>query len=188
MILFIIIAICILIYTTFAEDFLIDCVEQGDSVLESLGLWFLWNVILNILNWFVVFFVSVGMIVVLNNTHPMEVSEWEFNINALQDSVVTEGRLYGRRGYVNGELSYFYSRPFIYGEKIEHIPANKTYIAYNDDEHPHVEVHEKRIDIPEWMYKVFFLEMMNEKTTDYYVIVVPEGTIVNADQYEIDMK
>ena len=73
------------------------------------------------------------------------------------------------------------------GEKIEHIPAKKTYIQYSNDERPHVEVHQSRMDIPEWLYKVFFIEWMNDKTTDYYVIVVPEGTMTSTGQFEIDM-
>jgi len=119
---------------------------------------------------------------------PSEKYQWEFNINALQDNLVTEGRLYGRRGYVDGELSYFYSRTLSLGEKIEHIPANKTYVRYSDTEHPHVEVHQSCMDIPEWLSKIFFLEWMNDKHTNYYVLVVPEGTITNTGQYEIDMK
>lgn len=199
MILFIIIAICILIYTIFAKDGLIDEIKKSlsmkykkiRSILKDIGWWIFANVVLNGLNLIACFLISAFMLIVLCNTCPSETSHWEFDINALQDNLVAQGEFRGRyasRGYIDGELSYFYLRPMSMGEKVEHIPANKTYVQYSDDERPHVEVHQSRIDIPEWMNKVFWLKSMNEKTTDYYVIVVPEGTITNTGQYEIDMK
>ena len=138
-----------------------------------------------------VFLVSVVLMFGLCFVCPSETSQWEFNINALQDNLVTQGEFRGRyasRGYIDGELSYFYSRTMYMGEKIEHIPANKTYVQYSDSEHPHIEVHQSCMDIPKWLNKIFFLECMNDKTTKYYVIVIPEGTITNTGQYEIDMK
>ena len=119
---------------------------------------------------------------------PTERSQWEFNINALEDNLVTQGRLYGRRGYVDGELSYFYSRTFTNGEKIGHIPASKTYVTYDNNAKPHVEVHNRRLDIPEWVEKVFWIKWMNDWQTEYYVLIVPEGTITNTGEYAIDMK
>ena len=196
MILFIIIAICILAWTIFDNDGLLDCIRRVESktktireLLNDIGALTFMNILLNVLNFFGVFFISMLMVLVLHNTRPIETSHWQFNINAMQDNLVTEGTFaYRGRGHVDGELSYFYSRTLSHGEKIEHIPASKTYIRYSDTEHPHVEVHERCIDIPDWMYKVFFLKSMNDKTLDYYVIVVPEGTITNTGQYEIDMK
>lgn len=196
MILFIIIAICILAWTIFDNDGLLDCIRRVESktktireLLNDIGALTFINILLNVLNFFGVFFISMLMVLVLHNTRPIETSHWQFNINAMQDNLATEGTFaYRGRGHVDGELSYFYSRTLSHGEKIEHIPASKTYIRYSDTEHPHVEVHERCIDIPDWMYKVFFLKSMNDKTLDYYVIVVPEGTITNTGQYEIDMK
>lgn len=194
MILFIIIAVCILIYTIFADTWLIHCIKEDikgprpvRDVLYSIGIWFGSNLLLNAANATMVFLISMGALFVAANVCPEETSQWEFNINALEDNLVTEGRLYGRRGHVDGELSYFYSRTLTMGEKIEHIPANKTYVQYSDTERPHVEVHQSRIDIPEWMNKVFWLEPFNTTSTDYYILVVPEGTITNSGQYAIDM-
>lgn len=195
MILFIVIAIIILLCTLFADDWLIYHIKKDAksskpvrNILGGIGTWFFANVVFNALNALIVFLVSFCMLLMLSFTCPSEKSQWQFNINAMQDNLVTEGNFYGRRGHVDGELSYFYSRTMSLGEKIEHIPANKTYVRYSNDEQPHVEVHQSRIDIPEWMYKVFFLKGVNEKTTDYYVLVVPEGTITNTGQYEIDMR
>ena len=197
MILFILISICILIYTLFESDGLIyrikKDIKNGCNVLRKvfsdIGIWFSYNIVFHAANLVICWFVSLCMFVVLCNIRPIETSQWQFNINALQDNMGAEGRFrYGGRGYINDELSYYYSRTMSKGEIIEHIPANKTYIRYSDTEKPHVEVHQKRVDIPEWMYKVFFLEYTNERTIDYYVIVAPEGTITNIGQYEIDMK
>lgn len=196
MILFIIIATCILLWTLTGEGgFITDiCIaaQQKRSVrkiakciFDMFGV----NILINILNWFFVIAVSMILGLVLYNTCPKETSHWQFNINALQDNMGIKGSFrYSGRGYINDELSYYYSRTMSQGEKIEHIPANKTYVRYSDTEKPHVEVHQSQPDIPEWMYKVFFLKWMTGKTTDYYVIVAPEGTITTTGQYEIDMK
>lgn len=196
MILFIVVAICILLYTIFADDWLIDHIKRDlksyrpcKEILKDFGMWFWCNVFFNILNAFAVWLLSIILFVGLCFVCPEETSQWEFNINAMQDNVVTEGTFaYRGRGHVDGELSYFYSRTLSRGEMIEHIPANKTYIKYSDTERPHVEVHQSRLDLPEWLTKVFFIEWMNGKQTDYYVLVVPDGTITNTGQYEIDMK
>jgi hypothetical protein len=183
----------------FDDDGLIDrieiCILYGHkkiwNILKEIWGWIWLNIGLNIINIVAVFCISCVLFFGLCFVCESETSQWEFNINALQDNLVTQGEFRGRyasRGYVDGELSYFYLRPMYIGEKVEHIPANKTYVQYSDSEHPHVEVHQSCMDVPEWLSKVFFIDWMNSKTTQYYVLVVPEGTITNAGQYEIDMK
>lgn len=39
---------------------------------------------------------------------------YKFNINSIKDNLVTEGHVYYRRGYINEELSYFFSRTMDY--------------------------------------------------------------------------
>ena len=190
MILFILIAIFILILTTTEE--LIPSISAANrsvvKILKAVNNWFWANIGLNLLNVAGVFMISVLLFFGLCFVLPFETSQWEFGINALEDNLVTQGHYYGRRGYVDGELSYFYSRQFTNGEKIGHIPANKTYIQYDNDARPHVEVHNRRKDVPEWLSKTLFIDWMNEWSTEYYVLIVPEGTITNTGQYEIDMK
>ena len=200
MIAFIVIAMCILVYTIFAEDGLIASIKDDRFyynsgflvVLKNVWSIFWVNVGLNIVNFFCVVVISFLVFLGCAITQPSITSEWSFNINALQDNLVTEGEfhgsLYGGRGYIDGELSYFYSRTLSYGEKIEHIPAKKTYIKYDNNVHPHVEVHQTSVDIPEWLSKVFFLNWINGESTSYYVIVAPEGTISSSGQYKIDMQ
>lgn len=200
MILFIIIAVGILIYTTFKKDWLIDNIRKDAryephkclKILTDIGVWFGCNIILNVMNILVVFIISLFVLTGVECTQTPQESEFSFEINALRDNLVTEGEFYGSifgaTGSVDGEISYFYSKTTSKGEKIEHIPANKTYIRHENNKHPHIEVHQSYIDIPDWMEKVFFLKMFNDKTTDYYVIVAPEGTITNTGQYEIDMR
>lgn len=194
MILFIIIAVGILIFSVLGG--LIPGIQEAAKtehptceVLKNIFELFGVNILLNVLNWFAVLVVSMFLGAILINTCPQETSHWDFNINALQDNMGVEGRFrYSGRGYINDTLSYYYSRTMSRGEIIEHIPANKTYVRYSDTERPHVEVHQTQPDIPEWVYKVFFIKWMTGKTTDYYVIVAPEGTITTTGQYEIDMK
>lgn len=190
MILFIIIAIWILcVSTTILFEEITAYNKSFIDHLKSIGIWFGGNILLNILNWILVLTLSVLLFFVLCFVCPSETSRWQFNINAMQDNMGVEGRFrYGGRGYINDELSYYYSRTMSNGELIEHIPADKTYVQYSNDEQPHVEVYQSRVDIPEWLCKVFFLEWMNSPSTKYYIMVVPEGTITNTGQYEIDMR
>lgn len=177
-------------------DGLIEIVSRGvgisklsfHTVWKAFWRWFGNSVLLIAASAGLVFIISFCVYIGVSMCEPpRETSYWSFNINALQDNLVTEGEWYGRRGHVDGELSYFYSRTLPQGEKIGHIPADKTYVKYDNDARPHIEVHQSQLDIPEWLYKVFWLDWMNDKHTDYYVIVVPEGTISVSGEYEIDM-
>lgn len=190
MILFIVIAVYILFMST--GELIDEIRNKNVSIidhLKSINGWFWTNIGVNIINWLCVIMISIVVFFGLTFVCPTERSQWEFNINALQDNMGVEGRFrYGGRGYINDQLSYYYSRTMAMGEKIEHIPANKTYVRYSDTEQPHVEVHQTRVDIPDWLYDVFFIEWMNDWNQSYYVIVAPEGTIANTGQYEIDMQ
>jgi hypothetical protein len=190
MILFIIIAVCILFLTTIDEllPLILETNRSAVTILKAVNKWFWMNVGLNLFNVVMVWMLSIFLFFGLCFVLPSETSQWEFGINALEDNLVTQGQFYGRRGYVDGELSYFYSRSFANGEKIGHMPANKTYIKYDNDARPHVEVHNTRKDVPEWLSKVFFIDWMNQWSTEYYVLIVPEGTITSTGQYEIDME
>lgn len=195
MILLIIIVISILCYTIFADDWLIYHIKRDiktthpfKKVLSTVETWFWCHLAFQTIGICAAFLISIAAFVGMALICPKETSQWEFNINALEDNLVTKGHYYGRRGYVDGELSYFYSRSFATGEKIGHMAADKTYIKYDNNARPHVEVHNKRVDVPEWASKVFFIDWMNEWSTEYYVLIVPEGTITNTGQYEIDMK
>lgn len=118
MILFIVIAIGILIYTIFAKDFLIDSIKNFNnqkktdykSILEIVLWWFLSNFILNCANAIIVFIISA--IVVF--AYPRTETQYSFNINSLKDNLVTSGEIHGSafciRGSIDGEISYFFSR------------------------------------------------------------------------------
>lgn len=195
MILFIIIAIGIFIFSIVEDEGLLwdlKAARYSDhpiwETIKRIHDWIWLNIGMNLINLVLSFVISMFVFFGCVCVCPSETSSWEFNINAMSDNLVTEGQWYGRRGHVDGELSYFYSRPLSLGEKIEHIPADKTYVRYSNTERPHVEVHQSRVDIPEWLTKTFFLEWLNDTHTSYYVMVVPEGTITNTGQYEIDMK
>lgn len=219
MILFILIAIGIALYTIFAKGWLIDCIKNieetnkkvkenieydrtnydtfpfrkynehdYDSIHKNIFNWIGINVFLNIINLTFVFIIS--SIIVL--FCPKAESYYTFNINSLKDNLVTSGEINGGafcvRGTIDGEISYFFSRTTDKGETIGHIPANKSYIKYDDNKKPCIEVHQKNHKVPEFFYKLLFAEWCNNKSTDYYVIIVPNGTISVDGTYEIDMK
>ena len=215
MILFILIAIGIALYTIFAKDWLIDSIKNIDetnkevkknieydnyntsslrkynehdyeNVPKIIFQWFVYNILFNIINFIIVFIIS-GFAVMCC---PKVESYYTFNINSLKDNLVTSGEIHGSafyvRGTIDGEISYFFSRTTGKGEIIEHIPADKSYINYDDNKKPCIEVHENKI--PEIVEKIFFAKWFNVKSIDYYVIIVPNGTISTDGTYEIDMK
>lgn len=122
---------------------------------------------------------------------------YKFNINSMKDNLVTEGCMYYRSGYIDGELSYFFSRTMDKGEIIGHVPADSSYIKYDDDVHPNIEVHQEKINwgkavgwkvfVP-WLYlfeKSKNFEYSQEKE---YIITVPLDTLTEQGSYEIDME
>lgn len=198
MILFILIAIGIALYTIFADGWLIDMLkhdvrhyENGYDYREAskyIFEWFVLNIIFNIINFIIIFMIS-GIVVMCC---PKAGSYYTFNINSLKDTLVTNGEIHGGafcvRGTIDGEISYFFSRTTDKGETIGHIPANKSYIKYDDNKKPCIEVHQKNHKIPEIVEKLLFTKWCNGKSVDYYVIIAPNGTISTTGTYEIDME
>lgn len=219
MILFILIAIGIALYTIFADGWLIDSIknieetnkevkeniEYGrtnydtfsfrkynehdyESVSKNILYWIMLNILFNVINFIIVFMIS-GIVVLCC---PKEESYYTFNINSLKDNLITSGEIHGGafcvRGTIDGEISYFFSRITDKGETIGHIPADKSYIKYNDSKNPCIEVHQKNHNIPEIVEKLLFTKWCNGKSVDYYVIIAPNGTISTTGTYEIDME
>lgn len=220
MILFILIAVGVLIYTIFADGWLIDSIKSieennkeieenikygrtnwdsfsyrnynehdYETVPKNILQWAFSNIMFNVLfNFLIVLLISAIVV----GFCPKAESYYSFDINSLKDNLVTNGEIHGGafcvRGSIDGEISYFYSRVTDKGEIIEHIPANKSYIKYDDNNTPCIEVHQENHKVPEFFNKLLFTEWCNDKTTDYYVIVVPDGTISVDGTYEIDMK
>lgn len=195
MILFILIAIGFALYTIFSDSGLIDSIKNIEetskevygSVPKIIFQWFLLNIFFNVINFIFVFIISA--IVVL--CCPKAESYYTFNINSLKDNLVTSGEIHGGafcvRGTIDGDISYFFSRTTDKGETIGHIPADKSYIKYDDNKKPCIEVHQKNYKIPEIIEKLLFTKWFNNKSVDYYVIIAPDGTISTTGTYEIDM-
>lgn len=219
MILFILIAIGIALYTIFANDWLIDCIKNieetnkevkeniecgrtnydtfflreynehdYESVPKHIFQWFVINILSNVINFTFVFIISAIVV----SCSPKAESYYTFNINSLKDNLVTSGEIHGGafcvRGTIDGEISYFFSRTIDKGETIGHIPADKSYIKYDDSKKPCIEVHQKNHKIPEIVEKLLFTNWFNDKSVDYYVIIAPNGTISTTGTYEIDME
>lgn len=151
MILFILMAIGIALYTIFADRWLIDTLKydvrnygNGYDYREAskyiLG-WFIINIVANVLNCLIVFAISIVAV----SFCPKAESYYTFNINSLKDNLVTSGEIQGGafcvRGTIDGEISYFFSRTTDKGETIGHISADKSYIKYDDSKKPCIEVH-----------------------------------------------
>lgn len=158
------------------------------SVPKYIFQWFILNIVVNGLNCLIVFAISIVAV----SFCPKAESYYTFNINSLKDNLVTSGEIYDGafcvRGAIDGEISYFFSRTTDKGETIGHIPADKSYIKYDDNKKPCVEVHQKNHKIPEIVEKLLFTKWCNEKSVDYYIIIVPNGTILTTETYEIDME
>lgn len=198
MILFILIAIGIALYTIFADGWLIDTLkhdvrryENGYDYREAskyIFVWFVFNILSNIINCLIIFAISIVTV----SFCPKAESYYTFNINSLKDNLVTSGEIHDggfcMRGTIDGEISYFFSRTTDKRETIGHIPADKSYIKYDDNKKPCIEVHQKNHKIPEIVEKLLFTKWCNEKSVDYYIIIVPNGTISTTETYEIDME
>lgn len=122
---------------------------------------------------------------------------YKFNINSMKDNLVTEGRMYYRSGCIDGELSYFFSRTMDKGEIIGHVPADSSYIKYDDDVHPNIEVHQEKIDWDEatgWeVFDPWLCLFEKSKHFEYsqekeYIITVPSDTLTEEGNYEINME
>ena len=157
------------------------------SVPKIIFQWFLLNIFFNVINFIFVFIISAIVVVCC----PKAESYYTFNINSLKDNLVTSGEIHGGafcvRGTIDGDISYFFSRTTDKGETIGHIPADKSYIKYDDNKKPCIEVHQKNYKIPEIIEKLLFTKWFNNKSVDYYVIIAPDGTISTTGTYEIDM-
>lgn len=159
-----------------------------ESVPKNILYWIILNIFFNMVNFIFVFIISA--IVVL--CCPKAESYYTFNINSLKDNLITSGEIYGGtfcvRGTVDGEISYFFSKTTDKGETVGHIPADKSYIKYDDNKKPCIEVHQKNHKIPKVVEKLLFMSWCNDKSVDYYVIIAPNGTISTTGTYEIDME
>ena len=180
------------VYSTFVwnKNGLIYNLTHKDRVDTPVGDWILKNLFVSLVTTLLIMMLSFFTCLGYALCDKYAEDQWEFNINALEDNLVTQGEIHGGmfavRGYFEGELSYFYSRTMSRGEIIEHIPANKTYIRYDNTVHPKVEVHTEELDIPEWVRENLLFDL-DSKQIDYYVMVVPEGTLKNSGEYNIDM-
>lgn len=157
-----------------------DFQKYSDNIQDFI----LVNMLLNIVNFICVLMLSQFIVCFL----PKQETSYEFKINSLKDNMTTEGYLYGRRGYINDELSYFFSRSYTDGEKIGHIPADKTYVKYNNEEHPHITVYQESSIVNKFVDKMTFAGVFDTTQTVKYIITVPDGTIETTGTYSIDME
>lgn len=120
---------------------------------------------------------------------------YSFEIKSLKDNMVTSGEFYrghkntyGFSGSVNGSINYYFLREMEHGDKIGHIPADMTYIYYDNEATPSITVQQTTYEPEEWMTKWFWNTLPAEKKTERYILTVPENTILMNDLYQIDMQ
>lgn len=150
-----------------------------------------WFLFIGVLGSLVGLFVSFIISMFLIASCPTVEESYSFRIKSLQDNLVTKGEFHGghfsTRGYIDGEMKYFFMRSAGYGDKMGHIPANKTYVKYDNDVYPHVEVYKNVPDMPAWIeWLVKDINEQNYVEVDRYILVVPEGSIAN--EYTIDLQ
>lgn len=121
-----------------------------------------------------------------------KIYNYSFDIYSLKDSSVIEGKIrgsiYGRTGYINEKMKYFFLRDYEYGKKICYIPANKTYINYDDESNPHITVYKSKDYAEGWIYKFLFdISPLMDDQIIRYEVFVPSGSIIE-DTYEIDLE
>lgn len=136
--------------------------------------------------------VAIGSMILFSAILPTREQHYSFKIHALQDNLVTKGEIHGghfsTRGYIDGEMKYFFMRSMGYGDKMGYIPAKKTYIKYDNDTYPHIDVYKNVPDPPElvvWLVGDWAEHMYIE--ADRYIMTVPEGSVIDG-VYEIDMQ
>lgn len=156
--------------------------------IKDISDWLAINIAFDILSIMAIFFLSL----IISFFFKYQSYDYSFNINSLKDKVVTQGRLHGGmfavRGTVDGEISYFYSRTMNYGEKVEHIPASKSYIKYSETDTPNIRVFKQRKEYPKWMDEVLLVNLLPNECLDHYEITVPNGTITTDGLYEINLE
>lgn len=146
-----------------------------------------WNLLLNIANITIVFILSLFASALVE----MKPYDYSFDIKSLKDNSQIEGEFGGSifctRGYIGEKLSYSYLREYEQGEKIEYIPADNTYIKYNDEIQPHITVYKEKCAPTELMKFLFLNCFFDGERVIRYELTVPTGTVQN-DVYEIDME
>lgn len=159
------------------------CESDLRTVLRGIREFVLVNLFCNFLG-----FTAICIIVfILGTTLLKKPYDYSFDINSLKDTVTIEGRIYWRRGYIEENMNYFFLRDYSYGEKMGHIPADKTYIRYSDDENPHIRVYKEKTCAPDWLYTFVPVSWFSTDEVIRYELVVPSDSVIE-DTYEIDME
>ena len=145
-----------------------------------------------IISWFLTVIISA---IVFCNCPKIQY-DYTFEIKSLKDNMVTSGEFYrgaskntyGFSGSINGQINYYFLREMEHGDKVGHIPADETYIYYDNDAVPSITVFTEYCEIAPWKNKWFFDMEDDDKEVLYYVLTVPENTILMNDLFQIDME
>lgn len=151
-----------------------------------------WNDKISDLGFLMTFFfsLSVSLIITvligefLSDNHLIYEKENEWDIVALQDDLIIQGRTYFlRSGYIETDLNYYYLYKTSNGMKVGHIPATECYINYSGG-NPHIEKYKSKWDNDSYLWITLPSGAFNF-IPSYYKIYIPEGSI--AEDYNINL-
>lgn len=121
----------------------------------------------------------------LLDEHLVYEKESEWDIVALQDSLMVQDRTYFLgRGYIETDLNYYYVYNTANGMKVGHIPATECYINYSDD-NAHIEKCKPKWDNNKYLWITFSPDSFRF-ISSYYKIYIPEGSI--AQDYNVNLR
>lgn len=116
-------------------------------------------------------------------THYEQESQW--NIYAFSDNMTVGGRVYFLSARVEGNLCYYYLANSSHGQKIYKIGSSNTYLNYiPENETCYMQKHERVFNDTFW--NKFFIPRILNLTDCYYVAYIPEGSVSN--EFQVDLQ
>lgn len=116
-------------------------------------------------------------------THYEQESQW--NIYAFSDNVTVSGRVYFMSARVEGNLCYYYLANSSHGQMVYKIRSSDTYLNYiPENETCYIQKYERVFNDTFW--NKFFIPRILSLTDCYYVAYIPEGSVSN--DFQVDLQ
>ena len=116
-------------------------------------------------------------------THYEQESQW--NIYAFSDNITVGGRVYFLSARVDGNLCYYYLANSSHGQVVYKIDSSNTYLNYiPENEACYMQKYERVFNDTFW--NKFFIPRIFSPTDCYYVAYIPEGSVSN--EFQVDLQ
>lgn len=116
-------------------------------------------------------------------THYEQESQW--NIYAFSDNMTVGGRVYFMSARVEGNLCYYYLANSSHGQIVYKIGSSNTYLNYiPENETCYIQKYERFFNDTFW--NKFFIPRILGLTDCYYVAYIPEGSVSN--EFQVDLQ